>query len=252
MSDLPISSIPLDPAIRGDVFEGVLVRSVKAGQADDPMRCLCRWSVAEPGDRLVQVYVDGVLAGVTDGPEQRELWVLVDRSQPHRIELLAIDADRPDLWMRSQPQAISSAADGSVVRPCITLLRDPNLPPDARVEIHVDGKALTHQPMWDHDEPRSGFGGLFGYGAFGYDDATAWGLGLGQLGLGPLGQDATAWHWHGPPLSPGTHQLAVQVRDGAGRVVTTAHTSQVAVDPAPASVTSLAIDQVPALTWQAR
>ncbi|NJL31001.1 MAG: hypothetical protein HC898_04885 [Phycisphaerales bacterium] len=51
--------------------------------------------------------------------------------------------------------------------------------------------------LFPEDQARSGWGGLMGLGTFGFDDATAPGLGDGisELGNGPLGFDGASWRF---------------------------------------------------------
>ncbi len=205
-----MSSIESDSATQ-DVFELVLARPVITEAGEHPRLVHLWWRAPQQGDRVVWVFVDGELADVVWDSEQRELWLSIDRSLPRRIELVAADADDPPRRLVSscwQPSVQSAAL--------VSLVRDETLPVDTRVAVLDGEQVLDDEPMWADGEHRSGFGALFGQGAFGFDAATGPGLGLGELGVGPLGADNFAWRWRRDDLEDGEHALSLQAlsRDG--------------------------------------
>jgi len=199
------------------VFEAVLARTV-AGQ---PGLVHLWWRAPEQGERLVQVYVDGELMEVSTYPAQRELWLMVEPSCAHRIELLAVPTDEPgELW-REQGEKLGQGGTtpGAKFPGGVALLRDERWPVDTVARVMVDGAEVEEGPVWPTGENRSGFGALFGWGEFGWDAATGPGLGVGELGLGLLGVDGTAWRWRRADLAAGSHSVAVALLDGGGRAV---------------------------------
>jgi hypothetical protein len=167
------------------------------------------------------VYVDGELAEVSTHPEQRALWLLLNRSRAHRIELLAVSADDADALWRPHPELLRGWSPGFVTQAGARVLRDEALPVDARLRVHVDGAIEAEEPLWPADAHRAGFGALFGQGAFGFDDATAPGLGspTSALGVGPLGIDSTSWQWRRDDLAAGAHLLELTAVDARGAAV---------------------------------
>lgn len=233
-----------------DVFELGLARPVVARSGEHPALVHLWWSAPDQGDRLVQVYVDDELVEVSQDPSQRDLWLMCDRSRDHRIELLAVpvsDADgvwrdRPDLLRRWDPAVKSGLS--------LAVLRDEALPIDTCVSVEVDGQPIDHGPMWPAWEHRGGMGALFGLGAFGFDAVTGPGLGVGELGMGPLGTDGTAWRWARRDLDIGQHVVGVSVRDGTGReVVDPVLVEGVVVESLPAAASSFSIDPDFTLRW---
>ncbi len=217
-----------------DIFKVVLARPVTTEAGEHPALVHLWWSAPQQGDRLVQVYLDGELIDVTTDPTQREMWLMIDRGRPHRIELLAVPADEPDqLWCR-RPDRLASWNPGVQSAATVALVRDEQLPVDTQVTVSVDGEALDRGPMWPADETRSGFGALFGLNGFGHDAITGPGLGRGELGMGPLGTDGTAWRWQRGDLQTGSHDLLVTGTDAGGQTIAD-----------PVSIEGVLIDQLP-------
>ncbi len=195
-----------------DIFESALLRPAD-GQA-----ARLTWRAPRQGGRLVQVYVNGRLHEATVDPRQRELWLHPASDTPAFIELLAVDPadawtdfhDALDGW---SPMFVSAAA--------LAVLRDESLPPDAMMVVTVDGVEQDRGPLWSPADGRIGFGGLFGMGGFGWDDAAAPGFALGEFGLGRLGFDGIAWRWWHDRLAEGEHEVRVTVVDRSDRVLAT-------------------------------
>ncbi len=209
--------MPLDPT--QDVFRQVLARPVTTPTGDHPGLVHLWWSAPEQGERLVQVYLDGVLVDVSQDTSQREMWLTCDRTRAHRIELLAVDATAVDGLWRDYPDRLNCWSPSIQDELSVALIRDQQLPIDSHVCVDVDSKRLDCGEMWPAQEHRGGFGSLFGIGEFGYDAATGVGLGMGELGMGPLGTDGTAWRWRRNDLEAGPHLVEIGVIDLSGQSV---------------------------------
>ncbi|MCC6681765.1 MAG: hypothetical protein IT445_12760 [Phycisphaeraceae bacterium] len=208
-----MSSIESESATQ-DVFELVLARPVLTEVGEHPHLVHLWWRAPQQGERVVWVFVDGELVDVAWDSGQRELWLSIDRSLPRRIELVAADADDPSRKLVSScwhPPVQSAAA--------VSLVRDETLPVDTHIEVREGEQLLDEAPMWGDGEHRSGFGALFGQGAFGFDAATGPGLGLGELGVGPLGADNFAWRWRREDLENGEHALSLRALSRDGQVI---------------------------------
>lgn len=212
-----------------DVFELVLARPVLTEGGDHPHLVHLWWRAPQQGERVVQVYVDGELVDVALEPAQRELWLSVDRGIARHIELVALDSDVDDVW---KPVPLSAQVTSAAA---VTLMRDETLAVDTHVAVREGGAVLDAAAMWPGDEHRSGFGALFGEGAFGFDASTGPGLGLGELGYGPLGSDNFAWRWRRDDLASGEHTLELHATSGDGEALAGA----LAIDP-------LTIERLPA------
>lgn len=205
-----------------DIFEKVLARPVLAdtGEPDAALVHLW-WSAPLQGDRIVHVFLDGQWADASEDPQQRELWLMCDRRQPHRIELLAGSVSEAGQAL-SREAASQLKSWNPPVQDFVEaqLLRDSHLPADTRVEVRVDGEVQQTVPLWGDGDSRGGMGAIFGNGAFGDDQLTGPGLGMGELGAGPLGVDGEAWtfrQWH---LPAGSHTLELQGVDAQGHMLT--------------------------------
>jgi len=209
--------MPLE--ITQNVFEAVLARPVSQESGEHRSFIHLWWSAPGQGDRLVQVYMDGVLVEVTQDAAQRELWLICGRQTAHRIELLAVPANDPDkIWhdFEEELQSWSPHINGGMR---VGVIRDERLPFDARLAVNVDNMSVDEGAMWPSNKHRGGFGALFGLGEFGRDAVTGLGLGRGELGMGALGVDGTAWRWRRDDIAVGSHTLNVGVADRTGQVV---------------------------------
>lgn len=163
------------------------------------------WQSVQPDDRHVQVYVDGRLVAVAENKGDQRLWLQVDPAIGHEVQLLAVD---PNRTTRPQPLPIRSSASTDV-----TIRRDESWPIDTQIRLTIDGQPAGSLAFWSPLQPRSGFGGLFGQGRFGFDDAAGLGLGRGELGRGPLGSDSTDWRYRHHQLTGQEHSLGLQAID---------------------------------------
>lgn len=227
------------------VFERVVARPVAPPDTQHGRLVHVLWVAPQQGDRLVQLYVNGRLAEVSRSSADRAAWLLLDPSSHHEIELLAVDrADATlDLSARlaGHPVPTMPAVD-------LALLRAYEQPIDAAVSIGLESAGIDDRtPLFASDSPRGGFGAVFGEGGFGYDAATGPGLGLGELGYGPLGIDGQALRWRHTALPAGEHAFTVALRTDAGTVSEQTLTRSVARLPDPP--TNLALDADLTLTW---
>jgi len=189
-----------------DVFDVVLARPA----ADGCGLTHLTWRAAGQGQRLVQVYVDGVLHDVSVEPTQRAMWLQLDPTRAHAIELLAVDS--ADRWTDYR-QRLSGWLPALSMLTEVALARDESLPIDTRIAVTVDGELMHVGPMWSATDHRGGIGGLFGEGPFGLDLATAPGLGVGEFGFGTFGAGGRAWRW-AAWLAAGSHEVQVGPVDG--------------------------------------
>ena len=240
----------MNTSVTQDVFDVVLARPVITEGGDDPVLVHVWWSAPQQRNRLVQMYLDDELTEVTIDSSQRDIWVLCDRNRMHRIELLAIDAsDSEALWMSHQDQLLSWNPPTKTTA-SVAIIRDEQLSIDSQVIMEVDGEIVDQGAMWPADEHRGGFGSVFGIGEFGYDAATGLGLGVGELGMGKLGADGTAWRWRRSDFEPGTHSLSVRVEDRSGlRVANDAAIGDITIDALPSPASSFSIDSDFVLRW---
>ncbi len=203
--------------ITGDCFESVVVRPViSMGVEHRRLVHLC-WRTVESCDRLVQVYIDGLLSDVTNEPSQSSMWLSLDRSRAHVIELLSVPvtrrgdihrSHRDKLWRRGeQPDDTCLSA---------SLSRVNTFEPDTRIRVYLDGELRAESALWDVSVCRTGFGNLFGEGGFGFDGASGPGLGLGSLGGGSLHDISSFWTWRSPVSAPGEHLLTLQAISPSG------------------------------------
>jgi len=240
----------MNSSITQDVFEAVLIRPVITVSGEHPGLVHLWWSAPEQGDRFVQVYVDGLLTDVTIDPLQREMWLICDRSRSYRVDLLAINMSRPDLLWQSHFHIISCGEPPTADIVEVAILRSESLPVDTVFTILVDDESIDKGAVWPATEHRGGFGALFGEGEFGHDASTGMGLGVGELGMGPLGTDGTAWRWRKSGLSPGSHLVDVTATDRTGQAVAEeVSIGSVEINALPKPASSLFIDPDFTLHW---
>ena len=234
------------PSATQDPFELTLARPVTLPAGEHPALVHLWWRSAPAGERLVQVYVDDELYDVTADPAHRQMWLVLDRTAAHRIELLAVPMDQA--W---QPQADALVAWQPKVRDVarLAVLRDETLTVDTQVRVSVDGKVVNEGPLWPSDAHRGGFGALFGEGGFGFDAATGPGCGVGELGYGPLGADGTAWRWQRHDLKPGSRSLAVKATDRTGQTIAPGAMQPVMIDHLAPPASQLQIESDFTLHW---
>jgi len=234
------------PPHDSSVFERVLVRQVAP---EDPLHGALFhlwWSAPGQGDRLVQVYANDRLYTSTLDPTQRELWLVFAPGRPQRIELAAVD--REDAFV---PRFMAASDDGNTPHDIarVTVLRDPSSPVGSVVGVAVDGAPAEAAPLFGPEDARIGFGSVFGEGGFGIDAAVGPGLGLGELGLGPLGSDGEPWRWTRDDLPAGHHTLTLTHTDAAGRALAPPTPLETTTGRLPTPPTSVTLRDDLTLIW---
>jgi hypothetical protein len=235
------------PVVTQAVFQNVLVRPVERPGGADPALVRVGWEAPEQGERLVQVYVDGFLHDVTICPSQRALWLLLDRGRRHRVELLAVPTDQA--W-EAMPRALAGWSPKVRDWARVAVLRNEAFPVATRVRVSVDGATVDEGALWPADQPRAGFGAIFGEGGFGLDGATGFGLGEGALGLGPLGADGEPWRWQRADLGEGAREVRLEPIDASGRAVGMPLTREVEVARWPEAASEVGVDRSWTLWWR--
>lgn len=205
----------MDGRVSQDVFELVLARPTADRGVMGGGLVHLWWKAPREGERLVQVYVNGELAEVSVEPGQCQMWLIVEPGRSHRIELVAVEGE---LVWQEWGEALKGwePAVKDVVE--LRLVRAKTLLPRAEVRVLVDGQEAERGKLFSEGEGRGGFGALFGLGGFGFDALTAAGLGEGELGVGPLGEDGRWWRGRIEGLEDGEHSIEVEVVDEKGRV----------------------------------
>lgn len=193
-----------------DVFDGALLRPATDGSGLAQLT----WRAAGQGDRVVQVYIDGRLYDATAEPTDRAMWLQLDPTRGHAVELLAVPSEQR--WADHR-EALGGGSSAFTLTAAVAMNRDESWPIDSRVTVHVDGELVHDRPLWASTDHRGGFGGLFGEGPFGRDPATAPGSGLGEFGFGAFGFGGAAWRWRGR-LTSGEHTIETRID---GQVVET-------------------------------
>lgn len=229
-----------------DIFELVLARAVLTPAGEHPRIVHLWWRAPLQNNRLVQVYVDEKLYDVTSDATTREVYLDLDRTQQHRIELLAISADDPDAVWRPQPGLLESWHPKVSSTVNINLVRDETLPVDTQLMISLDGDETEYGSIWPPSEARAGslseagitYGGAFGLG-----------LGIGELGSGPLGYDGTAWQWFRDDLSAGNHNAQITAMDQAGSPVSAPLDVTLLTEQLPSPATGLSIIPPFGIAW---
>jgi hypothetical protein len=237
------------PIATQDVFEAVLARPVTRESGEDESLVHLWWSAPSQGSRIVQIYVDEVLWEVVLDGSQREAWLMLDRSRRHRIELLAVE-QAADGW-RDLSEHLASWDPPVHDMMTLRMVRDERLPVDARVEVKVDGSVVDEGAVWPSYEHRGGFGALWGVGGFGFDAVTGPGLGMGELGAGPLGADGTGWRWRGAGLAAGSHDLDLRAIDGGGRALTQATSTTAVIETLADAAKAVEMSSAFVLSWNA-
>ncbi|XAL97946.1 hypothetical protein OT109_10075 [Phycisphaeraceae bacterium D3-23] len=226
-----------------NLFRRILVRQVDTNDSLHGALTHLWWSAPNQGDLVVQVYANGQLHAVTIDPAQRELWLVFPPGRPMRLALCAVD--RAEAWVPQDLDAESSPRDTVSA----IVLRDPAVPIGARVGISTDGQSAEQAPLFRGDSTRIGFGSVFGYGGFGIDAATGPGLGLGELGFGPLGSDGSAWRWRRDDLPVGAHALVLSLTDADDQPIADPAQIDIEIDRLPPPPIQLAVDDNLTLSW---
>lgn len=228
------------------VFELALARPVAAPDLQHGRLVHLLWRAPQQGDRLVQFYLNGQLAGSSLSITQRDAWLVLDPDQHVQIELLAVDPASATVDLVSE---LAGPAPATQPTSALTVLRDLSLPVDSSLSVAVDGDAPERVPLFAPGDARGGFGAVFGEGGFGYDTSTGPGLGLGELGFGPLGSGGDALRWRSENLSAGSHTIDLSLQDQAGLPSAQTTSLQATIDRLPDAPTDVALNENLHLTW---
>lgn len=230
-----------------DVFELVLARPIALTRGEHASMVHIWWRAPQQGDRLVQIYVDQELFFVACDVSQRECVLFLDRTCDHHIELLAVDCDHA---LSAQPQSLTGWNLPIIENAAISIVRDHALPIHASLRTSLNGMNHDEALLFPANEPRGGFGALFGEGGFGYDDAAGFGLGRGELGLGPLGEDGTAWQMNISCMNDGLHDLDIDLLNEKGGIIGEADDIEVQLNALPAPASMVYADESMTLKWK--
>jgi len=189
----------------------VLAASVEGG------RLLIRVANAH-ADKVLQCYVNGILAAAQSAPESVWTCELAPLAATDLVALLAVDPAEAacNFW--------GAAFDGTLAANRLRVrLPQTIVPyrPSGRWRVYRgeagDGEAELEAytaPVYPGGRRACGFGAHLG-SAFGYDGAGAAGLGA-TFGVGEFGFDCDLLTWTSKPLPPGTYPIRVTVLDAAG------------------------------------
>jgi hypothetical protein len=203
---------------------------------------IVKWHSAH-GDMLHQVYVNGIFAGATVEPGQRQLVVPVPLSQKTavRIEVFAVEPKFADIDF-SDELAVRQTQAGRVR---IEFARTDNLPADGRADFYLDDNKLNKRAIKIQTayQDKGGLGlGCFGSGDFGFDGSASPGFGKGNFGLGWFGFDACLLCWQSSQLEAGNYKFNVKITDGAGNTTQPVETEMITVIPPARPAKSLAAE----------
>lgn len=227
------------------IFERVVVRAVTSPDLQQGRLIHVLWVAPNQGDRLVQLYCNGQLVSVSASTGEREAWLLLDPSTHHEVELLAVDpsdaaVDGSHLLSGNEASTRTAAE--------LALLRDYDLPIDSVLTVEsASAGVIDPTPLFSRDKPRGGFGAVFGQGGFGYDASTGPGLGIGELGFGPLGVDGIALRWRNDALPTGDYSIDLSLDSDAGQAFGDSISRAITRLPDPPGNVSLSSDLK--LTW---
>lgn len=227
------------------VFELVLARPVDTPDLQHGRLIHVMWRAPDQGERLVQFYVNGRLWGSSRSVTQRESWLVVDHEHHAQVELLAVNAASVSIDFSSLLTGMEPATQSAAF---LTVLRDLSLPVETELGLTVAGKQ-ERVPLFSPSDPRAGFGAVFGEGGFGYDASIGPGLGLGELGYGPLGADGFALYWRDEGLPAGNNTADLVLEDHAGQPAAQALSLNLSIDRLPHAPRNVALDEAFNLTW---
>lgn len=228
------------------VFERVIVQPVTTPDTQHGRLVHIDWSAPDQGGRLVQFYDNNALVGCSRSPEDLEAWLVLDAGAHHQIELLAV---RPQDAATPSQQYLAGVDPPTRPSASASVLRALTLPIDADLRVRIDTGQEVTAPLFSPDTPRGGFGAVFGAGGFGYDASAGPGLGLGQLGFGPLGIDGDALVWRDDSLARGDHTIELSLLDKSGQPAATPESLEISTSRLPAPPTNLSLSPALQLTW---
>lgn len=171
-------------------------------------------------DKLHQVYLNGILSGVTHEISQRQLCVISPREYRRaiRIDIAAVSPGRAH-----EDFAHLFAGETFTARAVISLARTLAMPWRGTYQIFMNPEDENTpfsdrcEPLWCAPRDKSGFGlAKFGFAEFGIDAGAVPGFGVGAFGFGEFGYDAFALHRTSAELEPGAYSFAVRIDDDRG------------------------------------
>ena len=228
------------------VFQLVLARAVDAPELQHGRLIHLLWRSPQQAERLVQFYVNDQLYGYSLSIMQREAWLVVDHSRHVQIELLAVEPASVTIDLRD---ALVGPTPSTRPGVGLSVLRDLSLPVGTTLGVSVDSGSPERIPLFSPGDARGGFGAVFGEGGFGYDTATGPGLGLGELGYGPLGSDGDVLRWQDETLATGSHTITLSLEDSTGLAVTQTTSVPCTIDRLPAAPSDVVLNKNLQLTW---
>ena len=202
------------------------------------------WDSTQAG-RWHQAYVNGQLAGVTAGPEDRRM-VVPGPAGPDGapaavyVEIVAVDA--ADRWtdFSSELEGFAPACGLSVrLSWQAGLYLDENL---ESFDVFADGRTGTvdySTPLNEMPIPATPGGQAPG------------GFGCGGYGVGGYGRSAACYEWTAGGLDPGDWRFAVLATDAAGNRLTQAAETAVHLAPVPRPAGDFAVASYNPVTRQA-
>ncbi len=215
-----------------------LAAGVRAGGGaiNEPFSVLIKWR-SEHEDKLHQIYVNGVLAGVTTDVQQRQMIVSIPlhTNSAVRIEVYAVEASEANFDFSGRLQSRPQSG-----RVNISWFRSMSLPLEGTAQVYSDGasgeidydKPASKEDiqLWPSRQDKFGFGlGPFGEGDFGYEGSAAVGFGIGLFGEGEFGFDADQVSWVSSELETGKYRFAVKVTDRFGNESDAQETNEITV-----------------------
>ncbi len=228
-----------------DVFELVLARPVAITGGEHPNLAHVWWRAPQQGQRLVQIYVDDALFDVTLDVSQREVMIELDRTRPHRVELLAVPMDETDAVWRAQPGLLKAWQPRISDSLSIDVIRDESLPFDTLIQVELDGRVVCESPLWTDIDMKSG---ELADGSITFHDAFGLGLGIGDFGAGALGYGGTMWRWK-CATDAGEHALNLSAGSGVGESVALPVELTQNTELLPPAVTGLQLNSPSTFVW---
>ena len=222
-----------------------LVLDVSEGQAVGPSGALEVTWESNQEDRWHQVYVNGRLAGVTAGPEDRWLVVSVPAGRAGslgvvQVEVIAVDA--ADRWTDFGGELSGfSSEQGSRIRLAWQggLYLDPGL---ESFNVFADGRTGTvdyQTPLNEAPIPARP------------DGQEPWGYGCGGYGVGGYGESAAVYEWTTDDLEAGEWRFAVVAMDEAGNHLESVTEVLVSLSPLPRPPVNFRVTEYDPLTARA-
>ena len=190
---------------------------------------------------LYQVYINGLLTGVTIHPKQRHLLVNYNHQHPALIELRTVESSQRCEDYGGELEGFG-VDDG-----CHIQFRWPRLawmPIGSEMWIYgsrgaggvdYEDEPLARVRIWPDPYEKYGWGmDAFGEGDFGYSGTGAVGWGQGAFGEGDFGFDAEVGTWQSDVLAAGTWHWGAIVKSAEEKQLSVmAYETSISIDPMP-------------------